>query len=291
MEDSLAKLRSQNLSGLVHQKAPANLLHALEATMVEQKTDRSPAAYFALLLTTLESTLKTGNASGPSLGEGDILPAELYLLSTIMPYVPSAVVRAHLASVLSVTAPLWPQLNGHAPPLRSQLNIYEFLLRSLERSHLEIQAVRQSFAFILQLCLDGRPKVRRRAVELVRNVLSRPPTPLLRHPYAEKVASWALGALSDVNTGGLKKGKSKGAEADSSSTAIHLVSSLKLFLPFFPPSVRHGLLLFFNPELNTSPGNTRCNCISIKNSSDRKSISFRGCLPFPHAGSQPFYSG
>jgi ribosomal RNA-processing protein 12 len=72
MEEALGKIRPHTSSSLAHQKTPATLLHALEATFQEQKTEKSPTAYFAALLTTLDGTLQKKDIG---LGDGDVLPS------------------------------------------------------------------------------------------------------------------------------------------------------------------------------------------------------------------------
>ncbi|GBE81173.1 hypothetical protein SCP_0309000 [Sparassis crispa] len=232
----LSKIRPHTTSSLPHQKAPAVLLQALESTFREQNTEASPTAYFAALLTTLDGTLQTAPTSGPPLGDGDVLPAVLYLFALVAPHVPPPVIRSNLTTLISLTCPLLPIILGHAPPLRSQLGLYNAILRSLERPHLETRGLRQSFVFILRLSLDPRPKVRKRAVELVKDVLSAPPPPLLRHPYAERAADWVSSALAEINSGGLHKFKGKKAENEGSDTAIHLLAFLRPVLPTLPPA-------------------------------------------------------
>lgn len=243
LEVALAKIRPHTSSNLAHQKAPATLLHALEVTLDEQKTERSPTAYLAVLLTTLDGTLQKENLPGPTLDDGDLLPAELYLLGLVAPFAPHPVIRAHLNTILSLTAPLFPALIKHAPPLRSQLCIYEAVIKVLDRSQLEIQAVRQSFASVLQLCLDLRPKVRKRAAEVIKEVLASPPSPLVLHPYAERVAEWVKSTLTDVNVNALPKSKAQRTDVESGEVGIHLLAFLRLVLFKLPSSV--SLLVFY----------------------------------------------
>lgn len=235
MEQALAKIRPHTSSSLAHQKAPAVLLSAIEATFAEQKQDPSPTAYTAALLTTLEGTLHKKNLG---LEEGDVLPAELYLLALVAPFIPAPVFRTNLTTILSLTSPLFPSLNTHAPPLRSQLTLYQFIFQSLDRSQLDVQGVRQSFATILQLNIDPRPKVRKKAAEVIKAVLETPPAPLLCHPYAERVADWVKAVLSSVNDGPLVRAKSAQASENSGAeTAIHLLAFLRAVLSNLHPSV------------------------------------------------------
>ncbi|KAJ7072103.1 armadillo-type protein [Mycena amicta] len=221
-------------SNLAHQKAPANLLVALDSTLSDQRTDRSPTAYFAAILTTLDSTIQKRDVS---LSDGDILPAELYLLALVAPFVPIPVMRSHLNTILALTAPLFPALTQHAPVLRSQLSLYNAVLRALDRSQLDVQSIRQAFASILQLSLDPRPKVRRKAAEVVKEVLGNPPAPLSRHPYAERVAEWIKSALSEASTVPFARGKtSKASEPATADSAIHIIALLRSVLPNLPSS-------------------------------------------------------
>ncbi|KAG0698148.1 armadillo-type protein [Suillus ampliporus] len=233
MEEALAKIRPHTTSNLAHQKAPANLLQALESTFQEKHADRTPTAYFAALITTLDGCVQKKETS---LGDGDVLPAELYLLALVAPFVPPPVIQTNLNTLLSLTAPLFPALMAHAPPLRSQLTLYNAVFRALDRSQLDVSAVRQSFASILQLCLDPRPKVRKKAADIVKDVLSFPPNPLIRHPYAQRVADWAHIALQQASSGALPKSKSsgKGSDMSAAETAIHLLAFLRPVLPNLP---------------------------------------------------------
>src|SRR5216684_3810083 len=235
---ALSKIRPQTASSLEHQKAPANLLHALEATIDERKTERSATAYFAALLTALGGTLLYDASSGLALDEGDMIPAELYLLALVTPFVPPQVIRGNLNTILSLTSPLFPSLMAYPPPLRSQIGLYGSVLKALDRSQLDVQGVRQSFASILQLCLDVRPKVRKRAAEVMKDILSSPPTPLMRHPYSDRVAEWVKSTLTDIVTNAVSRSKHS---MDAADVALHLLAFLRQVVLKLPPSVSHNL--------------------------------------------------
>jgi len=236
MEDALAKIRPHTSSSLAHQKTPANLLIALESTFKEQSTDATPTAYFAAILTTLDGTIQKKDVS---LAEGAILPAELYLLALVAPFVPAPVMRSNLQTLLSLTAPLFPALNQHAPALRSQVSLYHAIFQTLDRSQLEAQGVRQTFASILQLCVDPRPKVRRKAAEVVKDVLSNPPTPLRRHPYGDRVADWVKNSLAEASATPFAKGKgSKNNTTPGADVAIHILAFLRPVIIVLPEQVR-----------------------------------------------------
>ncbi|KAI0320923.1 ribosomal RNA-processing protein 12 [Amylostereum chailletii] len=233
---ALTKIRPHTSSNLAHQKAPATLLHAVDATLDDQKTEKTPTAYFAALLTTLDGTVQKERPTGLSLGDGDMLPAELYLLALVAPFTPAPVIRGNLSTILSLTSPLFPVLQSHAPPLRSQLGLYGPLLKALDRPQLDALGVRQSFASILQLCLDPRPKVRKKAADVVKDILSSPPSPMIIHPYAERVAEWAKSTLADANANAIPKSKHAKTDTESAEIAIHLLSFLRPIIRRLPPS-------------------------------------------------------
>ncbi|CAA7261659.1 unnamed protein product [Cyclocybe aegerita] len=233
MEEALAKIRPHTSSSLPHQKNPANLLIALESTFKEQHTEATPTAYFAAILTTLDGTIQKKDIS---LEDRAILPAELYLLALVAPFTPAPVIRSNLNTLLSLTAPLFPALNQYAPALRSQLSLYYSIFQALDRSQLEVQGVRQTFASILQLCADPRPKVRKKAADVVKDLLANPPTPLMRHPYAERVAEWVKSALAEASSSPFARGKgSKNSANPEVEVGIHILAFLRPVITYLPP--------------------------------------------------------
>ncbi|KAI0305771.1 armadillo-type protein [Multifurca ochricompacta] len=197
---ALSKIRPHTTSSLEHQKTPATL---------------SPTAYFAALLTTLDGTLQKDSS----------LALELYLLALIAPFVSPPVIRGNLDTILSLTSPLFPSLMAHAPPLRSQIGLYGSIIKSLDRS---------SWKF--RLCLDSRPKVRKRAGEAVKDVLSSPPAPLIRHPYSDRVAEWVKSTLADVSANPVARSKHNRSNMEAAEVALHLLSFLRLVIVQLPPS-------------------------------------------------------
>jgi ribosomal RNA-processing protein 12 len=235
MEEALEKIRPHTSSNLPHQKTPANLLIAVESTFEEQNTEPTPTAYFAALLTILDGTIQKKD---DSLEEGAVLPAELYLLALVAPFVAPAVICSNLPTLLSLTAPLFPSLNAHAPALRSQLSLYHTIFNSLDRSQLEVQGVRQTFASILQISVDPRPKVRKKAAEVIKDILTHPPTPLMRHPYAERVADWIAATLAETSRGPFSRAKSsKNTPNAGAEVAIHVLAFLRPIALYLPSEV------------------------------------------------------
>lgn len=215
IEDALSKLRPHTSSKLPHQKKPALLLKALESSLPEPIT---PTAYYAALVQTLQQAVTKELVSGElDVGEGDLIPAVLYLLSTVVDYVPPAVYHAQnelgllgplfsaaslpesseaagqSQSLLSLFAPC----STSAPSLRSLIHILQQLLISAPTLALTTNPYISTLNTLLSVSLDSRPRVRKIAQEAVRDVLAAPPPPAVRHPYAERVAKWLVKVLSE----------------------------------------------------------------------------------------------
>lgn len=235
LEEELSKIRPHVNSKLPHQKAPAQLLIALESTLTAQDSSLTPVAYFAALVTTLEQSIRREEGD-LNLDEGAMTPAILYLLALVLPSIPTVVIRSHLPTALPILAPLFPKLLNHAPPLRSQLSIFAVIIPGLDTSQLSTPNLRQSFASILELTVDPRPKVRKKAQEVIYAVLSSPPPPTVKHPYADQVANFVLGVLNAVD-GTSSRGKNA-KPTDTIEVGIWCCTFVKTIASFWPSTVR-----------------------------------------------------
>ncbi|KAJ1300373.1 hypothetical protein OPQ81_005192 [Rhizoctonia solani] len=239
LEIVLDKIRIHKNSKLAHQKTPATLLIALEQTFDEQTppTPRSAVAYCAALCTTLEQAVK---GTSLSMGEGDLIPGALYLLAAVLPLVPTPVVRSQISVLLPLLAPLLPLSSQHPPALRSLLSVLSSLWAPLDAPTLTgTPLLRNAWASVLQLCVDPRPKVRKKAQEVVKAVLAAPPAPMLRHPYAQPTAQYLLNLLTDVSP-------------DRAEVTIWSCAWAKTLAPFWPTTKLVDLLqaLLTLPSLN-----------------------------------------
>ncbi|KDN35834.1 hypothetical protein RSAG8_11268, partial [Rhizoctonia solani AG-8 WAC10335] len=239
LELVLEKIRIHRNSKLAHQKTPATLLIALEQTFDEQTppTPRSAVAYCAGLCTTLEQAVKGKKIS---VGEGDLIPGVLYLLAVVLPHVPTPVVRAQVSVLLPLLAPLLPLSSQHPPALRSLLSVLCSVWAPLDAPTLTgTPLLRNAWASVLQLCVDPRPKVRKKAQEVAKSVLATPPAPMMRHPYAEQTAQYLLNLLTDVSP-------------DHVEVTIWSCAWAKTLAPFWPTAHLVDLLqaLLTLPSLN-----------------------------------------
>ncbi|PWN48929.1 NUC173-domain-containing protein [Violaceomyces palustris] len=303
LQVALSKIRHHTNSKLENQKAPAQLLVAIEATLKEQDqlqassnpapyakpeqgagssrhavSERKPAEYFLAL----EGMLDKGQSKG---APASLLPCTLYLLSIVVPYVSAGILRARLSSLLppisfllsnpfvstSVGEAGATAAENHAAALRSALGILQssFTAFSVEPTSLEKDLpLRGCWNAVLKLCADSRPKVRRRAQEVISAVLLSSETPGPSHPYAKPTFDWAVSVLTSVADSGAvvssrksehtpqydkKSGKAKQADAaaalrqqrvaegDGASVGIWVCSFVKQLSPSMPPASTDSL--------------------------------------------------
>ncbi|WFD33783.1 pre-rRNA processing protein [Malassezia cuniculi] len=193
--EALLRIRQNANSKLENQRAPAQLLVAVEATLAERGDGTGPTQY----LLALESLLGAAEESS------SVFASAVYLLAVVLPHVSPGVVRAKGLVLLSAVAqPLanpHTQNEGHAALLRAALGCVECIFGSIDASEQRIleteRAYTAAWGLVLSLCVDARPKVRRRAHELVEHELTRA-TWQKGHPYAQRTIAWAVHALSTV---------------------------------------------------------------------------------------------
>lgn len=195
--DALSRIRHLKDSKLENQRAPAQLLVAIEATLAER--DAQGAASPTQYLLALESLLSADETSA------DVHASAVYLLSHVLPHVAPGVVRAKSLALLGAVAA--PLADPHGPSenmnarVRASLGVVESLLDLVPATHRELLAKERNWIavwdLVLNLCIDARPKVRRRAQELVAHVLGGAAW-AHAHPYAERTLAWAVRTLEHV---------------------------------------------------------------------------------------------
>ncbi|KAE8232178.1 hypothetical protein CF326_g2800 [Tilletia indica] len=211
LDAALAKLRHQTASPLDSQRKPAQLLLAIEATLDEQHsakrkrlaTERSPTEY----LIALQSMLTNKAAA-------NILSPTLYLLAIVTPHIQPATLLSQISTILPPLATVFAATSSSTTDgdseslsltLRSSLTILESILLAASASTATTASLNKNLILTacwnsaVQLSLDVRPKIRKRAHELISNVLTAP-SPSPAHPYADSTAEWAVGRLESIIT-------------------------------------------------------------------------------------------
>ncbi len=170
----------------------------MEDTLRDQKTDFTPTAYFAALLSLLSQYVSPTK----NIVNKEIAYAVVYLLDLITPHVPEPLLRSKFSQVLVSLAPTLTHPEVEAPLLRASIGCIESLLLAQDsqawaQSQSQVSP-RRATAGLLAIAADHRPKVRKRAQDALANVLKHPPpSPSVDHPAADLCAETALQRLKD----------------------------------------------------------------------------------------------
>ncbi|KAI9209400.1 armadillo-type protein [Polychytrium aggregatum] len=252
------KIRSQANSNLENQKQAAFILLAVEETIKEQNERLSPLAYFGALMTILEqqSAAAAGDAS-----KENIIVAVTYLLSIVFPRVPSNVLKLKFADITKTLSETLELHQQHAPLVRALIGCIEFLLVAQESSTWSSAEAKGLLKSLLFLCLDSRPKVRRRANDALRRVLSRPPPPALHHPGTIPTIDFCARHLEEY-----RSAKTSQEKKALETHVLHILVFLKMLLPVVSLQARHEKtksklknlcqLLLHIPVRSSGSGNT-----------------------------------
>lgn len=235
LEEKLDKIRSPNLQNQkqVSTSSPwpnstnkpqaAVVLSAVEETLAEQNTPTTPTAYFAALLSLLQQAI-----SPSSILNKDLAASTVYLLDVTTPFTPAALLRSRFPQILTHLVPALTHREAEAALLRSSIGVLESLLIAQDSASWAIPqkeiGPRRALAGLLNLGLDDRPKVRKRAQEAVTKVLdSPPPSPSLDHPAADMCAAITLGSVSSLTEA---RGKKSGEHDPRLIHSLQLVKAV-----------------------------------------------------------------
>ncbi|KAF2190577.1 NUC173-domain-containing protein [Zopfia rhizophila CBS 207.26] len=225
LTERLEKIR--NSPKLQNQQQTAVVLSAIEDTLREQKSDFTPTAYFAALLSLLGHHI-----SSKGIANKEVATAVIYLLDLVTPHVPTPLLRSKFSEILTSLAPALTHPDADAPLLKSSIGCLESLLvvqdaRAWDLPQSQISP-RRAVAGLLTIAVDHRPKVRKRAQDALAHVLkSPPPSPSLDHPAADMCAETALRMLKDTAESADKLKKHKGHK-DGQSHEPGLIHTLQL---------------------------------------------------------------
>lgn len=203
------------------------VLQAVESTLKEQKTAPTPTGYFAALL----ALLQQANAnSGVNI---ELATPVVYLLDVVTPFAPQPLLRSKFTQILTLLAPVLLAQEAEPILLRTSIGCLESLLLAQDGPSWELSVTqigpRRAVAGLLNLSLDPRPKVRKRAQDALKKVLKNPPpSPSLDHPAADMCAQTALKNLEDLTGKAIQSRKGKKATAAAHDPAlIHALQLVK----------------------------------------------------------------
>jgi ribosomal RNA-processing protein 12 len=194
----------------------------------DQKTEFSPTGYFAALLSLLRQSITTNGVVNK-----DLATSVVYLLDIVTPQTPQPLLRSKFSQILTNIAPALTLPEADAPLLRPSIGCLESLLVAQDATAWELSATqigpRRAIAGLLNLAVDHRPKVRKRAQDALTKVLRNPPpSPSIDHPAADMCAETALKSLSDLTAkAGQARKQKKFAQSEHEPGLIHALHLVK----------------------------------------------------------------
>jgi len=223
LEVKLEKIRSS--PKLQNQQETRVVLSAVEDTLRDSKSEFTPTAYFAALLSLLDQFI----SSSKGIVNKDVATAVVYLLDLVTPSVPAPLLRQKFSHILHKLATALTHPDADAPLLRPSIGCLESLLVVQDGQAWALPAAqvspRRAVAGLLTMAVDHRPKVRRRAQEAITTVLKNPPpSPSLDHPAADMCAESALKTLKE----GVDASKKTKKHKDHHQNAPSLIHALQL---------------------------------------------------------------
>ncbi|KAI0124879.1 NUC173 domain-containing protein [Xylariales sp. AK1849] len=224
LEEKLDKIRSPNLQS---QQQTVVVLKAVEETLQEQDAASTPTGYFAALLALLNQSISNGQVNK------ELTPSVVYLLDVVTPFAPQPLLRSKFTQILSLLAPVLLLSDAEAPLLKPSIGCLESLLLAQDSAAWKLPtseiSPRRAVAGLLNIALDHRPKVRKRAHDALKNVLKNPPpSPSLDHPAADLCAETAMRSLSELAAKAAQSRKHKKSAGGGHDPAlIHALQLIK----------------------------------------------------------------
>ncbi|CEP63563.1 mRNA-binding protein RRP12 LALA0_S08e05446g [Lachancea lanzarotensis] len=241
LEDKLAHIRDQIHSKLENQKHVAIILSAVEENMADSKGDqpamKNVVNYSISLLAILSQAV---DPETHEIREAQIATSATYLLDIMFRYVPRKLLSSKFAEILTQIAPCITDENAGAPLIRPAVGCLESLLVAQDSQawnntqNLAI-APSRGLSGLLELSLDPRPKVRKRAQDAVSNIMANPPaSPSAEHVAAPMVAEFTINALAaavkEASSASNKKIRAQGGVSEINSKSIHVLKLLKAII-------------------------------------------------------------
>ncbi|KAI9775807.1 MAG: hypothetical protein M1839_000858 [Geoglossum umbratile] len=227
LASKLDKIRSPNLQ---NQRQTAVVLSAVEDTLRDQKTDFTPTAYFAAVLALLNQSI----SSSAGIVNKDLATSVVYLLDLVTPFTPAPLLRSKFSQILTHLAPALTHPEAEAPLLKPAIGCLESLLTAQDSAGWQLPpsqiGPRRAIAGLLNLAVDHRPKVRKRAQDALTKVLKNPPpSPSVDHPAADMCAETSLRSLSQLAkaTGRKQKHRSHKDDHHHDPSLIHSLQLVK----------------------------------------------------------------
>lgn len=233
MDDKLARIRSQANSKLDNQKKMAVVLQTIEESLKEQGQNTTPITYFVSFLTLLDQC-----CVDDEIKDLDLATCALYFLDLIAPYAPAKLLKSKFSDILVRIAPALTNGSSDAPLVRSSIGFLESLLlaqdlKSWNNPGNYKVSPKRALSALLDLSLDPRPKVRKRAQEAILKILEEIPAAKTKgkqneHPAAVYASEFALNNLITLINNSQSANPSEKNAKDSKEKNPQIIHNLQL---------------------------------------------------------------
>lgn len=239
LEEKLAKIRQQIGSKLENQKHVAIILSAVEENIdssQEKEISENIVKYLVALMSLLDQAVVSETGE---IGNIQLATSSCYLLDIVFQYAPRSLLRSKFTEILTKLALFITDAGAEAPLVRPVIGCLTSLLIAQDaQAWNNTQDLRitpkRGLQGLLELSLDPRPKVRKRAVEGIETILHNPPAaPTAGHLASVQIATFAANhlreALDEASSISNKKLKAQNGADDLSSRiirALRLVNAI-----------------------------------------------------------------
>lgn len=203
LEDKLSKIRLQITSKLENQKHLAIILTAVEENIQDQATNDTSKNIVNYMISFMSLLDQAMNPQTHAIQDLQLATSATYLLDIIFHYSPKKLLSSKFTEILTKVAPCITDEKAGAPLIRSAIGCLESLLiaqdaQAWNNTHNLTVTPKRGLQGLLELSLDPRPKVRKRAQDAVANILKNPPVaPTAEHVAASFIAEFAINSLND----------------------------------------------------------------------------------------------
>ncbi|CCF56475.1 hypothetical protein KAFR_0B01760 [Kazachstania africana CBS 2517] len=204
LEDKLSNIRAQINSKLDNQKHIAIILSAVEENIKDHATNDTSKNLVNYLVSFMSLLDQAMDSTTHEIKDLQLATSATYLLDIIFHYCPKKLLRAQFAEVLTKIAPCITDEKAEAPIIRSGVGCLEALLiaqdtQAWNNTHDLTITPKRGLQGLLELSLDHRPKIRKRACEAISNILLNPPVaPTPEHVASSLISDFAIKYLSNV---------------------------------------------------------------------------------------------
>lgn len=204
LEERLAKIRHQLNSKLENQKHIAIILSAVEENINSTEvndTAKNIVSYMIAFMSLLDEAV---DRESREILDLQLATSACYLLDIIFQYSPKTLLRSKFTDILTKVAPCVTDENSEAPLIRAAIGCLESLLIAQDAqawNNTQDMSItpKRGLQGLLELSLDPRPKVRKRAQDSVHAILAHPPVaPTAEHVASVTIATFTIKALEEA---------------------------------------------------------------------------------------------